>query len=201
MADKGEKTKKKSFLSKAGSVTVSAIGLILMSGAGEHAEIHGFTPNMYGATGDAKVKNSEGVPAPDQMRAGACRALYIPKHNGNMKGVLPVYDFTQDYSDRLRDENIGSDKWRYTLGLMRKPQGDGKEGAEVSYLVDVEEFNNAIGKQVINVSKRSLGATHETTTLQVSSSMSELDSNHPGTDCALQLGHYLSGIRAQLSHS
>ncbi|KAG6361726.1 hypothetical protein INS49_009954 [Diaporthe citri] len=105
---------------------------------------------MYGATGGAKVKNREGVPAPDQMRVGSCRALYIPKHNGNMKGVLPVYDFTQGYSDKLRDENIGSDKWRYTLGLMRKPQGDGKDGAEVAYLVDVEEFNNAAEKQVIN---------------------------------------------------
>ncbi|KAL2279247.1 hypothetical protein FJTKL_13615 [Diaporthe vaccinii] len=168
MADEGEQTrKKKSFFPKAGSVTVSAIGLILMSGAGEHAEIHGFTPNMYGATGGAKVKNRAGVPAPDQMRVGACRALYIPKHNGNMKGVLPVYDFTQDYSDKLWDENIGSDKWRYTLDLMRKPQGDGKDGAEVAYLVDVEEFNNAAEKQVINVSRRSLGATRETTTLSL----------------------------------
>lgn len=186
MADEGEKTKKKkSFLSKAGSVTVSAIGLILMSGAGEHAEIHGFTPNMYGATGGAKVKNREGVPAPDQMHAGACRALYIPKHNGNMKGVLPIYDFTQDYSDKLRDENIGSDKWRYTLGLMRKPQGDGKDGAEVAYLVDVEEFNNAAENQMINVRKRSLGATHETTTLQVSSSIIEADLDDQATDCLL----------------
>lgn len=168
MADEGDKTKKKkSILSKAGSVTVSAIGLILMAGAVEHAEVSRFTPNLYGATGGAKVKNCKGVPAPDQMRAGACRALYIPKHNGNMKGVLPVYDFTQDYSDMLRDENIGSDKWKYTLGLMRKPQGDGKDGTEVAYLVDVEESNNAAEKQVINVRERSLGATHGTTTLQV----------------------------------
>lgn len=186
MADKGDKTKKKkSFLSKAGSVTVSAIGRLLMSGAVEHAEVSTFTPSIYGPTGGAKVKKCEGVPAPDQMRAGMCRALYIPKHNGNIKGVLPVYDFTQDYSDKLRDENIGSDKWKYTLGLTRKPQGDGKDGAEVVYLVDVEELNGAATKQVINVRKRSVGATHKTTTLQVSSSIFEADINNPATNCLL----------------
>lgn len=172
MADEGEKTrKKKSFLSKAGSVTVSAIGLILMSGSGEHTEISGFTPNMYGTTGGARVKSCEGVPAPDQMSGDACRALYISKHNSNTKGVLPVYDFTQDYRDKLREENIGSDKWKYTLSLMRKPQGDGRDGAEVAYLAEVEERKKACEKQVINVSKRSLIGTPATTTLQVSSSM------------------------------
>ena len=111
MADEGEKPqKKKSFLSKVGSVTVSAIGLILMTGSGQHVEISGFTPNMYGSKGGAKMKKREGVPAPDQLRADACRALYIPKHNGNMKGVLPVHDFTQEYRDKLQDENIRSDK-------------------------------------------------------------------------------------------
>lgn len=168
MADEGEKTgKKKSFLSKAGSVTVSAIGLILMSGSGEHTEISGFTPNLYGKTGASRVKNCEGVPAPDQMSGDACRVLYIPKHNSNTKGVLPVYDFTHEYRDKLREENIGSDKWKYTLSLMSKPKGDGKDGAEVAYLAEVEDHNKACEKQVINVSKRSPVGTLATTTLQV----------------------------------
>lgn len=171
MAEDGENTKKKSFLSKAGSFTVSAIGLILMTGSGEHAEISGFTPNMYGTTGGAKLKAREGVPAPDQMRGEACRALYVPKHNGNTKGVLPVYDFTRDYRDKLRDENIGSDKWRYTLSLMSKPQGDGKDGAEVAYLVEVEEPNKAAERQVVNVRQRSLDAAQGAITMQVSSRM------------------------------
>lgn len=154
MAGEGEKpTKKKSFLSKAGSVTVSAIGLILMSGSGQLADVDGFTPNMYGASGGARIKKREGIPAPDQMRGDACRALYIPKHNSNVKGVLPVYDFTQDYRDKLRDENIGSDKWTYTLGLMRKPQGDGRDGAEVSCWVEVEGKTRASDKQMINVTR------------------------------------------------
>lgn len=176
MAGKGEKTtKKKSFLSKAGSVTVSAIGLILMSGSGQLADVDGFTPNMYGTSGGARIKKREGIPAPDQMRGDACRALYIPKHNSNLKGVLPVYDFTQDYRDKLRDENIGSDKWRYTLGLMRKPQGDGRDGAEVSYWAEVEENNRASDKQMINVKKRSLVGNQATTTLQVPSSVFKVD--------------------------
>ena len=160
MTDDVDKTrKKKSFLSKAGSVTVSAIGLILMAGSGEHAEISGFTPNMYGTKGGAKMKNREGVPAPDQLRIDACRALYIPKHNGSVKGELPIYEFTPDYRDTLRDENIGSDKWKYTLGLMRKPRGDGKDGAEVAYSVGMEEVNKTSEIQVINLRKRSLSAT------------------------------------------
>jgi hypothetical protein len=90
---------------------------------------------MYGSKGGAKMKKREGVPAPDQLRADACRALYIPKHNGNMKGVLPIHDFTQEYRDKLQDENIGSDKWRYTLSMMRKPQRDDTDSAEVGYLM------------------------------------------------------------------
>lgn len=188
MADEGEQTKKKkSFLSKACSVTVSAIGLILMSGSGEHTEIHGFTPNLYGTKGGAKVKKCEGVPAPDQLRSDACRALYIPKHNGSTKGVLPVCDFTHDYRDKLRDENIGSDKWKYKLSLMRKPQGDGKDGAEVAYLAEVEETNSlrASETQVISVRRRSPSKTQGATTLQVTSAMFKVDLDNPAADCLL----------------
>lgn len=186
MADEGEQTrKKKSFLSKAGSVTVSAIGLILMSGSGEHTEIHGFTPNLYGTKGGAKVKKCEGVPAPDQLRSDACRALYIPKHNGSTKGVLPVYDFTQDYRDKLRGENIGSDKWKYTLSLMRKPRGNWKDCAEVAYLVEVEEANRTSETQVISVRKRSLSKTQGATTLQVTSGTFKIDSDNPAADFLL----------------
>lgn len=106
MADEVEQTKKKkSFFSKVGSVSVSAIGLVIMSGSGTHNEAAGFTPNLFGVTGGAKIKKCAGIPAPDQLRANVCRALYIPKHNGSTKGMLPVYDFTEDYRDKLREEN------------------------------------------------------------------------------------------------
>lgn len=85
-----------------------------------------------------------------------------------MKGVLPVYDFTQDYRDHLQDENIGSDKWRYRLGFMSKPQGDGKDGAEVAHLVEAEEANKVAEWHVIDVGKRSLGVAQGATTLQIS---------------------------------
>lgn len=176
MAGEGEKTtKKKSFLSKAGSVTVSAIGLILMSGSGQLADADGFTPTMYGTSGGARIKRREGIPAPDQMRGDACHALYIPKHNSNVRGVVPVYEFTQDYRDKLRDENIGSDKWKYTLGLMRKPHGDGIDGAKVSYWAEVEENNRSSDKQTINVRKKTLAGNQAPTTLQVSSSVFKVD--------------------------
>ncbi|KAL1867878.1 hypothetical protein Daus18300_006153 [Diaporthe australafricana] len=167
MTDQIEKTpKKKSLLSKVGSAGASAIGLILMGGGGDVET--GFHPNYYGVKGGTKLKRNECVAAPDQMRGDACRALYIPKHNGSMKGVLPVCDFTESYRDKLRDENIGSDKWKYTLGLMRKPQGDGKDDAGVAYLVDFEEAK-AAEKQIVNVRRRTLKAAQETTTLQVCS--------------------------------
>lgn len=157
MADQGEKTqKKKSFLSKVGSVTVSAIGLVLMTGSCQHTEISSFTPNMYGKTGGAMLKKREGIPAPDHLRVDACRALYIPKHNGNAKGVLPIHAFTQDYRDKLRDENIGSDKWRYTLSLMGKPRRDDTDSDEVAYLMESEDRSKASENEIINLRKKSL---------------------------------------------
>lgn len=156
MADQGEKPqKKKTFLSKVGSVTVSAIGLIIMTGSGSHTDISGFTPNMYGETGGAKLKKREGIPAPDHLRANACRALYIPKHNGNMKGVLPIHSFTHDYRDKLRDENIGSDKWRYTLSLMAKPHDTDSD--DIAYLMEVEDRTESVQK-VINIRKKGTSA-------------------------------------------
>lgn len=49
--------------------------------------------------------------------------------------------------------------------MMRKPQGDGKDGAQVAYLVDVEEANDTAEKQVINVRKRTLKTTEGNTAL------------------------------------
>lgn len=184
MSDQVDKTpKKKSLLSKLGSAGVSAIGLILMGGGGDVET--GFLPNYYGVKGGAKLKKAEGITAPDQMRGDACRALYMPKQNCSVKGVLPVYDFTESYRDKLRDENIGSDKWKYTLGLMRKPRGDGKDNAEVTYLVDFEEAK-VVEKQVIDVRKRTLKAAQETTTLQVCPRIFLYQhKHHLRTDCLL----------------
>ncbi|POS79794.1 hypothetical protein DHEL01_v201799 [Diaporthe helianthi] len=169
--DKTQK-KKKSLLSKVGSVTVSAIGLIIMTAGGEHTEISGFTPNMYGKTGGAKMKKREGKPAPDQLRADACRALYIPKHNGNTKGVLSIHGFTYDYHDKLRDENIGSDKWIYTLSLMGKPHRYDTDSGEVAYLVQVEDCSKAAENQVIKLKKMN-PSVQETISLLLPTNVSE----------------------------
>lgn len=164
MANEGGKgPKKKSFLSRVGDVTASVIGIILMGESGSHPEIiSGSIPNTYGIKSRADL----GVPAPDQLQAEECRALYIPRHNGSMKGMLPIHDFTQVYRDNLRDENIGSYKWKYTLYFITKPQRDGTDSAKILYLMEREEFNKeAAEKQVINLRKRSPTATQDTISL------------------------------------
>lgn len=159
----GKRQKKKSFLSRVGDVTGSVIGIILMGEGGSHPEItSGSIPNTYGIKGRADL----GVPAPDQLQAEECRALYIPRHNGSMKGMLPIHDFTQLYRDNLRDENIGSYKWKYMLYTMSKLLRDDTDSDEIAYSVEMEEFNKeAAEKQVINLRKRSPTGTQGTISL------------------------------------
>ncbi|ROW15815.1 hypothetical protein VPNG_02495 [Cytospora leucostoma] len=66
------------------------------------------------------------------------RILYIPAH-GDKVTHLPIYDFTRQYREAVRDEPIGTSRFKTKLGLMHKPHGDGRSGTgEVSYLVDFE---------------------------------------------------------------
>lgn len=68
------------------------------------------------------------------------RVLYVPAH-GDEVAHLPIYDFTRQYRLAVRDEPIGTSRFRAKLGLAPKPHGDGRpSGAgEVSYLVDFSE--------------------------------------------------------------
>lgn len=144
-------------------MTGSVIGIILMGEGGSHPEIiSGSIPNTYGIKGRADL----GVPAPDQLQAEECRALYIPRHNGSMKGMLPIHDFTQLYRDNLRDENIGSYKWKYMLYTMSKLLRDDTDSDEIAYSVGMEELNKeGAENQVISLRKRSPTGTQGTISL------------------------------------
>lgn len=65
------------------------------------------------------------------------RILYIPSHNDKATTHLPIYEFAEDYRNAVRDEPIGSSRYKTSFGLMKKPVGDGRSG-DVQYLVDFE---------------------------------------------------------------
>ncbi|KKY35523.1 hypothetical protein UCDDA912_g04484 [Diaporthe ampelina] len=106
-----------------------------------HPAVHG----LGLPTGSAYTQSS----APDQYEALlgrrlaptparlASRVLYVPSHN-DKAAHLPVYDFTGDYREAVGDEPVGSSRFKTRLGLMPKPNGDGRGPSEVSYLVDFE---------------------------------------------------------------
>lgn len=65
------------------------------------------------------------------------RILYVPSHNDKVTH-LPVYDFTQDFKEAVKDDPIGSSRFKTSFGLMHKPIGDGRGTSKVSYLLDFE---------------------------------------------------------------
>lgn len=89
------------------------------------------------------------LPAPDQYEALlgrrltrtpahlTSRILYLPSHNDKVTH-LPVYDFTTEFTQAVKDEPLGSSRFKTSFGLMPKPVGDGRGASEVSYLVDFE---------------------------------------------------------------
>lgn len=74
------------------------------------------------------------APTPSHLTS---RILYVPSHN-DKAAHLPVYDFAKEYKETVRDEPIGSSRFKTSFGLMPKPNGDGRGSSEVSYLVDFE---------------------------------------------------------------
>ncbi|KAL1871153.1 hypothetical protein Daus18300_004898 [Diaporthe australafricana] len=74
------------------------------------------------------------APTPSHLTS---RILYVPSHN-DKAAHLPVYEFTKDYKETVREEPIGSSRFKTSFGLMPKPNGDGRGSSEVSYLVDFE---------------------------------------------------------------
>lgn len=65
------------------------------------------------------------------------RILYVPSHNDKVTH-LPVYEFTDEFKEAVKDEPIGSSRFKTCFGLMKKPCGDGTGSSSVSYLLDFE---------------------------------------------------------------
>lgn len=74
------------------------------------------------------------------------RVLYVPSHNDKVTH-LPVYDFTSDFREAVRDEPLGSSRFKTSFGLMHKPSGDGRGTSSVSYLVDFDAPGMAAGQR------------------------------------------------------
>lgn len=93
--------------------------------------IHGSLPaqDLYEAQSSRKFP-----PTPAQLTN---RILYVPSHNDKVTH-LPVYEFTDEFKDAVKDESIGSSRFKTCFGLMKKPCGDGTGTSSVSYLLDFE---------------------------------------------------------------
>lgn len=109
-----------------------------------HPAIHGFNvpPGVYlspSAHHDVLLKlNRKKTPKPSLHARTpsrlARRTLYIPPHDANASH-LPLYELTAGYRRALRDEPLGTPRFRSTLGRTRKP---GAGAGDVSYLVDFD---------------------------------------------------------------
>lgn len=93
--------------------------------------IHGSLPaqDLYEAQHGRKFP-----PTPTQVTS---RILYLPSHNEKVTH-LPVYEFTDEFKEAVKDELIGSSRFKTCFGLMKKPCGDGTGSSSVSYLLDFE---------------------------------------------------------------
>lgn len=114
--------------------------------------------NLDGARNDTRFKSravyvDPNLPAPDQFEALlgrklrpvpphlTNRILYLPSHDEKVTH-LPIYDFTTDFNEAVKDEPIGSSRFKTSFGLMHKPIGDGRGTSKVSYLVDFEPLES-----------------------------------------------------------
>lgn len=90
-------------------------------------------PDQYGALIGRILR-----PTPPQLTS---RVLYIPSHNDKITH-LPVYDFTGEFKEAVKDEPIGSSRFKTSFGLMHKPIGDGRGTSSVSYLADFDPLES-----------------------------------------------------------
>ncbi|RHZ63619.1 uncharacterized protein CDV56_108682 [Aspergillus thermomutatus] len=63
------------------------------------------------------------------------RVLYIPRHDGTTSH-LPLYDISSRYFEAIGDAPIGSSKYTVSLGMMKRPKGDGTDHIPVAYIVN-----------------------------------------------------------------
>ncbi|KAF4774697.1 hypothetical protein HER10_EVM0002549 [Colletotrichum scovillei] len=65
------------------------------------------------------------------------RVVYVPNHK-DITTHLPLYDYNENYDKAVKEEPIGSSKYKLGLAMMRRPLGDGTD-AQVRYLVNFQK--------------------------------------------------------------
>lgn len=115
--------------------------------AGLHGDVHAYSLRGMPSVGGG------GLTAPDQYEAIlgrklsptpphlTDRILYVPSHNDQVTH-LPLYDFTTDFKAAVKDDPIGSSRFKTSFGLMHKPIGDGRGTSTVCYLLDFEPLES-----------------------------------------------------------
>lgn len=110
---------------------------------------HMADPRAHALAGHRSMVIHGSLPAPDQYETQlgrklpptppqlTSRILYIPSHNDKITH-LPIYEFTDEFKAAVKDEPIGSSRFKTCFGLMKKPCGDGTGSSSVSYLLDFE---------------------------------------------------------------
>lgn len=123
---------------------MAAAGAIAMAAA-----LYTIDPRAHPLAGHRSMVIHGSLPAPDLHEAQlgrrlaptpphlTHRILYVPSHNDTATH-LPVYEFTHDFHDAVKDEPLGSSRFKTRLGLMAKPCGDGRGSSRVAYLLDFE---------------------------------------------------------------
>lgn len=113
------------------------------------ASFHSIDQRTHPLSGHRTMVIHGSLPAPDQYETQQgrrfaptpphliSRILYLPSHNDKVSH-LPVYEFTDEFKEAVKDERIGSSRFKTCFGLMAKPCGDGKGSSSVSYLLDFE---------------------------------------------------------------
>ncbi|KAJ3941064.1 uncharacterized protein N0V96_008940 [Colletotrichum fioriniae] len=65
------------------------------------------------------------------------RVVYVPNHK-DITTHLPLYDYNENYDKAVKQEPIGSSKYKLGLAMMKRPLGDGTD-AQVRYLVNFQK--------------------------------------------------------------
>jgi hypothetical protein len=82
-------------------------------------------------------------PTPEHLS----RVLYIPRHD-DTTSHLPLYDISFRYSEAIGDAPMGSSKYTVSLGMMKRPKGDGTDHIPVVYIVNFTagDKDKAVGR-------------------------------------------------------
>ncbi|KAL4898087.1 hypothetical protein BDV59DRAFT_176 [Aspergillus ambiguus] len=87
------------------------------------------------------------------------RALYIPRHHSGT-AHLPLYDVADQYENTVKGSEFGSNLYSMQLSQIAKPRGDGMDAA-VDYLVDMNTIPDFQNNYQLNVQRRTLSYSHD----------------------------------------